>query len=155
MYRIFVCLLTILSTFIGAVAYADSRIEMLDGSTLNGNVVSYSNGYYVIESASLGRLEIDESTIRAIEPGGPARRGSGYGEQIRSIQQQISGSPVLVEMIMGLQSDPGLQAALSDPQFVQLILSGNLEALKNNPRFLEVLENPSIQAVVEAVKARR
>ena len=155
MYRIFICLLTIHWTFIGAVVYADSRIEMLDGSTLNGNVVSYSNGYYVIDSASLGRLGIDESTIRSIEPGGATRRGGGYSEQIRSIQQKISASPVLVEMIMGLQSDPNLQGALSDPQFVHLILSGNLQALKGDPRFLKILDNPSLQAVVDAVKTRQ
>lgn len=155
MYREFARLLIVLCAFCGAVVCADSRIEMLDGSTVNGDVVSYSNGYYVIDSASLGRLEIDESTIRSIEPGGPAGRGDGAGAQIQSIQQQISASPALLEMITGLQSDPDLQAALNDPQFINLIMSGDLAALKKNPRFLEVLDNPSIQAIVRAVQARQ
>ena len=154
MYGVFAFFLTFLATFVTEVASAETRIEMLDGSTVNGEVVSFSDGRYVITSPSLGRLEIAESEIRSIEPGGAGGVGGGYGAQIQSIQQQILANPNWVEMIMSLQSDPTLQAALNDPIFMHLIMSGDLEALKRNPRFLELLDNPSIQAVVSAVRAR-
>lgn len=155
MNRVLARLLTILFAFVGTVGHADSRIEMLDGSTVNGDVVSYSNGRYVIETKSLGTLEIDESTIRSIVPGGVAKLQNDYGAQIQSFQRQISASPALLGAIMDLQADPNLQAALQDPNFMHLIMSGDLEALKNSPRFLVVLDNPAIQEIVRAVQARR
>jgi hypothetical protein len=154
MHRETAFFLTFIATFVTAIVCAETRIEMLDGSTVNGKVVSFADGRYVITSPSLGKLEIDESEIRSIQPHGVKGEEVGYGAQIQSIQQQILANPRWVEMIMTLQSDPTLQAALNDPTFMHLIMSGDVEALKSDPRFLELLDNPTIQAVVSAVRAR-
>ena len=154
MYRALVCLMSFLSVLSTPIASAESRIELLDGSTVTGDVVAFSNGRYIVDSPSLGRLEIDESAIRSIEPGGTRSAQGAYGAQIQSIQQQILANPKWVEMIVNLQSDPQLQAALRDPKFVQLILSGDLDALQSDPQILELLNNPSIQAIVSAVQGR-
>jgi len=50
-------------------------------------------------------------------------------------------------MITTLQSDPRVQAALSDPEFMQLVASGNLGALQDNPRFKALMDSPDLRSL--------
>ena len=58
-------------------------IELIDGSTITGEVLSLNNGIYVIKSESLGTIKLEESKIRAIHsmflaihPVGPRYQGN-------------------------------------------------------------------------------
>ena len=142
----------------GSVAAADSRIELRDGSVISGEVVSAANGVYRIHSANLGEIQVRESDVAAIRPGatGTATPGAPTGSDGRTgdlaaIQQQLLGNPQTMDSITRLQNDPGITAALADPEFARLILSGDLETLRNDPRFQRLLENPAIQAIVGQV----
>jgi hypothetical protein len=133
----------------GAAHGDPSRIELRDGSVISGEVVGFSDGRYLIESPALGRLQVDESEIRSVQPDGgvAGASGSGYGPEIQALQQQLIADPEVIKMITALQKDPDVQAALADPEFMQLITSGNLGALQANPRFQRLMNHPSLRAI--------
>lgn len=148
MYRTFAPLFLMLLALVNMPSAASSRIELVDGTAIYGDVVSASNGNYTIRSSTLGQIEVPESSIRSIRPDGGSDSGSALSAQLQPIQQQIASSPELMQMVTALQSDPELQAAINDPEFMQLIMSGNLETLQGDPRILRLLANPSIQTIV-------
>ena len=64
------------------------------------------------------------------------------------------GNPDLMQMITGLRNDPVLQRAMADPELMALISSGNLEVLRQHPKFMELRNHPGIRAIVEKVQQR-
>ncbi len=154
----------------GLVAAAESRIELRDGSIMSGELVGIGNGVYRVRSATLGEIAIPESAVLAIRPasaGAAASNGAAAPTSpaapnpaanpvpqtidLAAIQQQVLSNPQTMDAITRLQSDPGIQAALADPQFMGLIMSGNVEALRADPRLQRLLENPAIQSIVGQV----
>jgi hypothetical protein len=73
----------------------------------------------------------------------------GYGAQITDRQQQMMGNAEIMGMITALQSDPRVQAALADPEFMQLVASGNLGALQSNPRLKALMSSPGLRTLQE------
>lgn len=69
--------------------------------------------------------------------------------QLQATQQRLAADPQMLGMIMALQSDPQIRSVLTDPAFLALITSGNLEAIQGNPRFQELLQNPGVRAILE------
>ena len=133
---------------VGAAAGEASRIELSDGSIISGEVVGFADGRYLVQSPALGRVTIDQSQIRSLQPGGAAGGSPGwYGAQIADLQQQMMGNAEIIGMITALQSDPKVQAALADPEFMQLVASGNLGALQSNPRFKALMNSPGLRAL--------
>jgi len=150
------------------VAAAESRIELRDGSVISGDLVGVGNGGYRVRSAALGELVIPESEVLAIRPASaagptgiaaptsatPANPLANPGsppDDLAAIQQQLLDNPQTLEAITRLQSDPGIQAALADPQLMGLIMSGNVAALSSDPRFQRLMENPAIRALLGRV----
>lgn len=136
--------------------------ELRDGSVLVGELVGVGNGGYRIRTPMLGEIEVPESNVLAIRPLGEATSASaGSGPHspdlqgtIAGIQRQIVGDPALMGAVSALQGDPDLQAALADPAFVQLVLTGNLTALSADPRFLRLMSNPAVQAILSQAAGR-
>jgi hypothetical protein len=135
---------------VGTAAGEASRIELRDGSIISGEVVGFADGRYLVQSPALGRVTIDQSQIRSLQPGGTAGGDAGgYGAQITDLQQQILGDVEIMAMITSLQSDPRVQAALADPEFMHLVASGNLGALQSNPRFKALMNSPGLRTLQE------
>ena len=59
----------------------------------------------------------------------------------------MMGDGEIMGMITALQSDPQVQTALADPEFVRLAASGNLGALQSNPRFKALMSSPGLLAL--------
>ncbi|WP_295414126.1 hypothetical protein [uncultured Thiodictyon sp.] len=151
----------------GLVGAAENRIELRDGSVITGELIGVTNGGYRVRSTALGEMTIPQSEVLAIRPASagaapsataatpataaPASSaGSGTNPQaadLAAIQQQLLSNPQTMEAVTRLQSDPDVQAALADPEFTRLIMSGNVEALRNNPRAQRLMENPAIKAI--------
>ena len=148
----------------------ESRIELRDGSVLRGELVSVSEGGYRIRSAILGEIQVRESEVIAIRPLGAgadigaarqpgaleiggASGGAGYKDELAAIQQRLAGDPGVMQAILSLQENPEIRAALADPAFAQLILSGNVATLSTDPRFRHLMENPAIQDILGRVQA--
>ncbi len=154
MHRICAFLLMALLGFAAIPSSAASRIELVDGTEINGEVVSMSNGRYIIRSPSLGQIELPQSSVRTIEQAGGTAQASSAKADIQAIQQQIVTSPELMQLVTAMMSDPEIQEAMKDPEFVQLIMSGNLVALQNDPRIHRLMNNPSVKAIIGKMQVR-
>ena len=133
-----------------AAAGEASRIELRDGSVISGEVVGFADGRYQVQSPALGRITIEQSQIQSLQPSGAAGADSGVGgyrAQITDLQRQMESDAEIMGMITALQSDSRVQAALSDPEFMQLVASGNLGALQDNPRFKALMDSPDLRSL--------
>lgn len=134
----------------------ESRIELRDGSVLSGELVGVANGRYRIRTSVMGEIEVSETDVLSIRPSAAdgasnsavTTGAADYSGDIAGIQRQLLGDPVMLSSITALQNDPELQSALADPAFVGLVLSGNVEALKSDPRFLRLMGHPAVQAII-------
>jgi hypothetical protein len=73
---------------------------------------------------------------------------------IEAMQRRLVNDPQTMSMIMALQSDPALGAALGDPDLMRAISSGDIEAVRGNPRFRDLMDHPGIRAIIERVEDR-
>jgi len=142
---------------LGPLSAGESRIELRDGSVIGGEVTAVGDGVYRVRSASLGEIQVRESDVLAIRPGGsgtPAAAATETGNQgsaFAAVQQQLLGNPQTMDAISRLQGDADVTAALTDPEFMRLITAGDVDKLRTDPRFQRLMENPAIQAIVEQV----
>lgn len=139
----------------GLAGAAQNRIEMRDGSVINGELIGIESGVYRIHSRTLGEVAIPESEVLLIRPATvttpappPSANSDPQAGDLAAVQQQLLANPGIMDAMTRLQSDQTIQSALADPEFTRLILSGDLEALRANPRFLGLMENPAIQAIL-------
>jgi len=143
-----------------------SRVELNDGSVLTGELVGYANGRYTLHSLTLGDVRLEESQVRSVRPGassdlagGDAARGMGVLQvpadltgQVQAAQRRLVSDPGLLGMILALQNDPQIRAVLTDPAFLSLLTTGNLQAVQGNPRFQELLQHPGLRAILERAR---
>lgn len=153
-HRIGSILLMLLLATVSLTSSAASRIELVDGTVINGDLLSMANGRYVIQSATLGRIELPQSKIQSIEPVAGNTANGADKPDFQAIQQKIVASPELMQLVTAMMSDPEIQAAIKDPEFMRLILSGDVDALKNDPRILRLMANPSMQAIIGKMQQR-
>jgi hypothetical protein len=139
-----------------------STIELRDGSIISGEVLTFDGSTWIIQSPSMGRLEIEAGkvvSIRSRATGGKGSAGEGStGKEVRAadiqaMQQSIMSNEQLMTMIMGLQDDPELQAILQDPEIMKAVEAGDINALLADPKFRKLMENRNIKAITrEALK---
>ncbi len=124
---------------------AETRvIELTDGSTLTGEVVSLADGVYTVRSNSLGTIKINETKVRAIRSKGKAPDVTG---DIKSLQDSMLGQTDIMSMIQGLQNDPEIQKVLTDPEIMKAAQAGDIAALMSNPKFMRLMNNQSVREI--------
>ena len=170
---IFFVALTIFYTF----AYCDqrSRVELTDGSIINGEIVSITNGIYVISTAAFGEIQVEASKVYRIEsaddpfvgmpvaptvqsdipvtsdiqPGIPVaptiQSGNFSKSQINSIAQGLMSDPESAAIITSLASDPRIQEVIKDPYIQNAAKAGDIQALMKNEKFMGIVNNPNMQ----------
>ena len=131
-----------------ALAGEIKEIELKDGSVIYGEIVSFSGGVFTLRSKGLGTVKIEESKIRTIRSG--AREG-GRQDQIQKLKQRMMSDEEVVEMILSLQNDPAVQEILQDPEIMKAVNAGDMDSLLSNPKFMKLLENPTIQDIRKKV----
>jgi hypothetical protein len=131
------------------------EIELIDGSVVFGEIVSFSNGVYTLKSGSLGTVQINESKIRVIRlksHGTPAGKlaapsDTPAGTQVQALQKLMMNDKDIMSVIHSLLNDPEFQEILEDPAIMNAVNSGNIDALISNPKFMKLLSNPKIQEI--------
>jgi hypothetical protein len=113
-----------------------------------GEIVSFSGGVFTLRSKDLGTVRIEESKIRTIRSGAG---GGGKQDQIQQLQQKMMSDEDVVQMILSLQNDPDVQKILQDPEIMKAVNAGDMNALLSNPKFMKLLENPTIQDIRKKV----
>jgi hypothetical protein len=130
------------------------EIVLKDGSVVSGEVLKFDGTSYTIKSSSLGTVHINNAEISAIRT--PSSQSANPQDvvtispgDISAMQQQLMSNQEIMALINSLQNDPQVQAILSDPELMQAIVAGNVDALLNNPKFKALLENPTVKSITE------
>ncbi|MFZ5571838.1 MAG: hypothetical protein ACOZF0_15665 [Thermodesulfobacteriota bacterium] len=144
---------------LSAVAGEIKEIELSDGSVITGEVLSLNNGVYKIRTATLGDLTVEESKVLVIRSPGDSFAGgkavstasSDRSPDIHALQQEMMNDRQVMDMIQSLQDDPQFKEVMADPAIMQAVNSGDVEALMNNPKFLELMQNATVKDIQERV----
>jgi len=151
----------IVAWFCNVKAEQISEIELIDGGVVFGRIVSLQDGQYVIQTNTLGTVNIDEEKIRVIRiKHGPSQRNDPatppakpYSEDVQNLQKTIVENEVIMQKILALQNDPRMQEILQDPEIMKALDSGNFAALLSNPTFLEMMNSPEILEIQREILA--
>ena len=71
---------------------------------------------------------------------------------LQALQQEIMANEQIMAMIMNMQDDPEIQAILQDPEIMNAINAGDMNALLANPKFIKLMQNPKIREITKEVK---
>ena len=132
-----------------------SRIELNDGNTVDGEIVSVVGGKYTVKTQSLGTLQIEDAKVVSITDIAPAVRHSQIDD-------------FTPEKAEGLQQAPKIQPADGpfeevSPSFDEAAVRAkaeNLQAsLMQNPEFMAaipgLLASPDFQAIMKDPEVMR
>jgi hypothetical protein len=141
----------------GATAGELRQIELTDGSTIAGEVLSMEGGIYTVRSAGLGTVRLEESKIRAIRSGSQlgspaAAPVNGLAAGVPSIGEKMMNDREVMTLVQSLQNDAEFQKILEDPEIMKAVNAGDIAALTANPRFMKLLSNPTVQDIQKKVK---
>ena len=136
-----------------------SEIELVDGGIILGEIISKSDGVYVVRSDSLGTLKIKESEIRLIRvgSGSPTEKEivsspkGAVSSDIQSLKKSMVNDDEVMGLVMSLQKDPKMQELLKDPDIMKAVSAGDITTLMSNPKFIELLNNPEIKEIQKKV----
>ena len=154
----------LLSVFCGgAFAGEAGEIELIDGSVIHGEVVSFKEGVYTVRSEAIGSIEINESKIRTIrfpsektspEAAYSATKGSP-GDESEALQDALLSNEEILPILLSLQNDPEIQEILNDPEIMDAVFAGDLQRLMSNPKFMELLNHPKVRQIQETFSESR
>ena len=150
--------------FIPSAYAADkSRIELTDGSAVEGEIVSFSGGQYTVRSAGLGDLKIEDSKVRNIRKIGETAGSSSAGgipldpaairNEVQKLQSKITGDPDTMKAVAGLVSKTDFQDLLKDPEIMNAAKSLDIKTLMANEKFVNAVNDPAIKKIGQKVKA--
>jgi hypothetical protein len=141
-------------------ALASPTIELKDGSRIEGEIKSIDNGVYTVVSPSIGIVHIAQSNIVRIVYGGEVSSATGssakppahddaLASDIQQMQTRMAQDPAAMQSIMSLQSDPQIQAVLSDPAIMKAIQEGDYMSLLSNPKIQALQSNEHLKRLLE------
>lgn len=136
-----------------------SRFELMDGSVIQGQILSYTGGVYEINSDALGTISLSEEKIRAIKPAQTSNpqatdniepEGPNPGAQkIDQMQDRMLNDPETVQLIEELQNNPAVQKILQDEELMQAIAQGNLNRVSEDPKIKDLMNNKTVEKIIE------
>ena len=130
-----------------------SRIELADGSVINGEITSYKDGIYVVDTASFGEVKVAADKVSKIESANSPEQTNNFAQpQIDAYKSKIMSNPENVAVITNLASDPQIQEVVKDPQIQDDVRSGNINALMKNEKFMDIVNNSKMQEAVKKIK---
>ncbi len=131
----------------------DAREVLLkDGSVVRGEILGFDGDNYTLRSDSLGTVRIESSRIDSIRtPSSRNHRHSATSmsaNDISNIPQALLNDQDVMSLVQTLQNDPQVRAILNDPQLMQAISAGDLDALMNDPKMQALMSNPTVKEIV-------
>ncbi len=143
--RFSILLITLFGLLVGHVAAGgDQEIEFTDGSVIFGEIVTLEEDIYTIKSIGLGTVRVERSKIRAIRP---RSNTETTREQLNALDQKMMNDDEILTLLLGIESDPAFKEILEDPEIMKRVLSGDIPGLMSNPKFMKLLDNPTIQEI--------
>jgi hypothetical protein len=131
------------------------EIELSDGSVVTGEVLSLSHGVYTIKSGVLGTIKLEKSKVKVIRPQSASRGDAApntVSNEMQTLQGRMMSDQEVMGLILSLQNDPEFRKILADPDILKAVNAGDVAALTANPRFLQLLNNPTVREIQKKVK---
>jgi len=146
-----------------------SKIELNDGSIVEGEITSLHKGIYTVKTGGLSEVKIDINRIRTITAEDtPSVESVNMSQQIANpsalpsndaiksemdrIKPKITNNPDMMQTVAGLLLDPEFQRALKDPEIVDAVKSQNIKALMTNEKFLKLMNNQKLREIQNKLK---
>lgn len=139
-----------------------SRIELSDGSVINGEIVSFTDGVYAIKTAAFGEIKVAAAKVYKIESMNSMPSGMPVGStgkpisitpaQIDVYKEKLMSNPESAAVITKMAADPQIQAIAKDPAIQSAIKSGDIQALMKNEEFMSIANDPRIQEAAKKLK---
>ena len=140
-----------------------SQIKLLDGSVIQAEIISFSNGVYKLRSESLGTLSVAEDRVQSIRPnksqisGTPAQLETAdppVGQKVQGLQQKLTSDPKTMEMLLDLGNDPSMIGVLNDKELMRNIQQGNLSTVIKNPKIQKLMRSKAVGEVIQRSKEK-
>jgi hypothetical protein len=139
---------------------ASPTIELKDGSRIQGEIQSMENGVYTVLSPSIGTVHVAQSNIERIVYSGDVSNAAGSSgkssarddavtSEVQQLQARLAQDPAAMQSIMSLQSDPQIQAILSDPAIVKAIQEGDYMSLLGNAKIQALESNANLKQLLQ------
>jgi hypothetical protein len=145
-----------------------SQIRLDDGSSIQAEVMSFSNGIYVLNSPSLGSFELSEDKIISIQMFGKtglkrssqssfsdndrsstAVSSSNSDSQVSQFRNQLTQDPETMQMIQNLQNDPSVKQILNDKDLMKAINGQDLGVVASDPKIKSFANSEAFRAILE------
>lgn len=143
-------------------AASDKYITLKDGSVIKGELVSFENGTYTVETENLGKLELPEASVISIATKGAAVQAPfaavqpDFAKNVSAMQNQIMTDPQAMQAVEAMAEDPEIASMISDPNFVQklstAVSNGNADSVADDPRMQKLMGNPKMQALIQQLQ---
>jgi len=131
-------------------------IQLVDGSELRAEVISFSADTYTLRSTSLGEVKIPADKIRTISTQPKATAANSVaptatsgGSAMDNVRRSLMEDKNAMTKIESLQDDPVVKDILNDEATMRAINSGDLSALMNNPKIKALMENSAIREITQ------
>ena len=138
-----------------------SQIKLVDGSVIQAEIISFSNGVYKLRSESLGTISVAEDRVQSIRPnksqisGTPAQLETAdplVGQKVQGLQQKLTSDPKTMEMLLDLRKDPSMIGVLNDKDLMRAIQQGNLSTVIKNPKIQKLMKSKAVGDVIQRSK---
>ena len=144
------------------------QIALKDGSVIKGELVSFENGIYTIQTENLGRLQLPEVDVVSVANEGAATQAPAMAQQagatpefsnkVSAMQTKIMGDPQAMQTVQAMAEDPEISAMISDPNFIKQLtsaVSGNdMNSVADNPNIQRLMNNPKMQAFIQQLQSK-
>ena len=138
-----------------------SQIKLVDGSVIQAEIISFSNGVYKLRSELLGTLSIAEDRVQSIRPNKSQTPGMleklessdpSVGKKVQGLQQKLTSDPKTMEMLLDLGNDPSMIGVLNDKDLMRAIQQGNLSTVIKNPKIQKLMKSKTVGDVIQRSK---
>ena len=140
-----------------------SQVQLLDGTLIQAEIISFSNGVYKLRSESLGTISVAEDRVQSIRPnksqisGTPAQLETAdplVGQKVQGLQQKLTSDPKTMEMLLDLGNDPSMIGVLNDKDLMRAIQQGNLSTVIKNPKIQKLMKSKAVGEVIQRGKKK-
>ena len=138
-----------------------SQIKLLDGSVIQAEIISFSNGVYKLRSESLGTISVAEDRVQSIRPNKSQTpemleklesSDPSVGKKVQGLQQKLASDPKTMEMLLDLGNDPSMIGVLNDKDLMRAIQQGNLSTVIKNPKIQKLMKSKAVGDVIQRSK---
>ena len=138
-----------------------SQIQLLDGTLIQAEIISFSKGIYKLRSKSLGVLSIPEEKVQSIHSNQSedieplknlGNEVSPTNLKIQGLKSKLTSDPKTMEMLLDLGNDPSMVGVLNDKDLMRAIQQGDLSTVIKNPKINKLMKSKAVRDVIQRSK---